>query len=401
MRIADATISAGDLIGDQDLFTVRPGWTRARAQAELEARGFTQAPVTDVPIQRFVTIEGLNSGGETVGEASRLIASEMFIQDTCPLGTALDRLRDQPVLFVRHRTHTIGVLAVADLEQPAVSLLVLGMITATEAALDELIERASSRRWLELLDEEDRQQVNDIYEDRRRHDADFSLVRCLDLPKRVDLSLKLELTQQLGFRSKTAFKRWKETVVTVRNHLAHGSTVLSALPDPAQALDTIAEVRRFATRSWDLVGDEASKVKAFTKANISLMTDPSAQLVGPHAVDSLPVAAPAFVITAANPGGLTNDPVSNMRRTNELQSALEEQNTPFIPVEAGEGDWRERSLLLSATDISPDTVFELAARYGQHSVFRLDDSNVEIVRVNDRQIMHSQPRRLAQRPSPG
>lgn len=393
MRIANTTISAGDLIADQHLFTVRPGWATARAQNELASLGFTQAPVTDVPIRRFVTTEDLTAGAGTVGEVSRAITPEMFIEDACPLGTTLDRLRDHPVLFVRHQSHTIGVLTVADLEQPAVSLLVLGMITSTEAALDELIERASSRRWLDLLDEQSRRQVHDIYEDRRRHDADFSLVRCLDLPKRVDLSLKLELTEQLGFASKTAFKRWKKTVVDVRNHLAHGSTILSALPDPAQALDTIAEVRSFAARSWDLVADEESKLAAFTKAIISMVIEPFSKLTGPNAVGALPVAAPAYVITGENPGGLTSDADSNARRTHELQSALEEQHVPFVPVQAGEDDWRETSLLVSAADLLPDQIFELATRFGQHSVFRLDENHVEIVRVEDEQVLHRQPRR--------
>lgn len=98
MHIADTTISARDLIGNQHLFTVRPGWTAARAQAELMARGFTQAPVTDVPIRRFVTTEALSSNFGTVGEASCAITPEMFVEDACPLGTTLERLRNQPVL---------------------------------------------------------------------------------------------------------------------------------------------------------------------------------------------------------------------------------------------------------------------------------------------------------------
>lgn len=245
------------------------------------------------------------------------------------------------------------MLTVADLEQPAISLLVLGMITSTEAALDELIERASSRRWLDLLNEKGRRQVQDIYENRRRHDADFSLVRCLDLPKRVDLSMKLELTEQLGIESRTAFTQWKKTVVDVRNHLAHGSTILSALPDPAQALDTIAEVRSSAARSWLLVEDEGSKLQALTRATISMVAAPFSELLGPNAVISLPVTAPPFVSTAENPGGLTSNADTNSRHVDELQSALEEEGVPFIPVQAGEGDWQETSLLVSAADLPP------------------------------------------------
>ena len=127
-----------------------------------------------------------------------------------------------------------------------------------------------------------------------------------------------------------------------------------------------------------------------------MVAAPFSELLGPNAVTSLPVAAPAFVITAENPGGLTSNADSNTRYVDELRSALEEEGVPLVPVQAGEGDWQEASLLVSETDLSPDRVFDLAKRFGQHSVFRLDEDHVNIVRVEDEQVLHRQPRR----PSP-
>src|SRR5680860_273645 len=66
MRIADETITVADLVDGQQVFTVRPGWPARKAHAELARRGYSQAPVTDVPIGRFVTVADLDTDTATV-----------------------------------------------------------------------------------------------------------------------------------------------------------------------------------------------------------------------------------------------------------------------------------------------------------------------------------------------
>lgn len=250
LRIADATITAGDLIVDQELFSVRPKAASEGARAELNSEGFDWAPVTDVPIYRYVATSDLTSDVATVEDASRLIDENQWIDETLPLGEVLELLRTNQFLFIRHHRHTVGILTVADLEQPAVTLFVLGLITSAEAALDALIERASDGAWLSYLSEGHQEKVHEVFHERQRRGADLSMIRCLDLAKRVVLLQRLELADDLGFASNGAVERWKDQALHVRNVLAHGDTLLTAIPSPADALEFIGKVREFASTAW-------------------------------------------------------------------------------------------------------------------------------------------------------
>lgn len=250
LRIADATITAGDLIVDQELFSIRPGTPPERARAQLDSKGFDWAPVTDVPIYRYVATSDLTSDVAAVQDASRLLGESHWIDESLPLGEVLELLRTNRFLFVRHHRHTVGILTVADLEQPAVAMFVLGLITSAEAALDVLIERASNGAWLSELSEGHQEKVHEVFRERECRGADLTMIRCLDLAKRVALIKRLKLADELGFASNGAVERWKDEALHVRNVLAHGDTLLTAIPAPADALEFIGRVREFASTAW-------------------------------------------------------------------------------------------------------------------------------------------------------
>jgi hypothetical protein len=392
LQIADETITAGDLIRDQELFTLRPGEPTKRAREALQRRGYTWAPVTDVPISRFVSLNSLEGTGGSIAEVCEPITDEMRVDDSAPLSEALGRLRSHPVLFVHHHGHTVGLLTVADLEQPAVSLLVLGLITSAEAALDELIDRESSGTCFESLTETQQEDVRQVYEARQRADADLSWVRCLDFPKRLTLVKKLGLAGRLGFSSNARFRSWKERSTPVRDVLAQGGTLLQAVPDPRDALDVVVELRRFALQAWGAATDEAELLRAFARAEVWTTTDPISKLAGVAADERLPVSSPAYVLTAENPGAGRATRRDNSERTNQLRDELIEKGVTPAPVRAGAGAWFEGSFLVPEVDLPQDEVLRLAREFQQHSVFCLDTNSIRVIRAEDGSILLEQAR---------
>jgi len=110
-------------------------------------------------------------------------------------------------------------------------------------------------------------------------------------------------------------------------------------------------------------------------------------------VEVLPVEPPAFVITAENPGGVRAPGADNDRWTAELETLLRERGASPHEVVAGSGQWRERGYLVAVAQLRPEDVLAVAARFRQHSVFRLTAETVEIVRVADGATISRRPRR--------
>ncbi len=138
---------------------------------------------------------------------------------------------------------------------------------------------------------------------------------------------------------------------------------------------------------------EEALLEAFERSGITLAGEPGAELIGAEALDVLPVEAPAFVITAENPGGVRAPDADNDRRTGELGALLQERGVRPRHVVAGSGRWRERGYLVAAVQLPLEDVLAVAARFGQHSVFRLTTGTVEIIRVSDGACISRRPRR--------
>jgi hypothetical protein len=259
LAIADEALSAADLVRHQHLTTLPVSMPAAAAAARLADLGYQVAPLTEVPIARYVRGVEL-SGDGPLSDHAHAIDDDQTLPETTPLSVVLDALRRQPFLFVRHRHHVTGIVTRADLEQPVVGLLVLGLVLSVESALDRLVtRRAGDDGWLGLLSEDRAERVRETFRERRRVDADLAPVRCLNLDDRLTLARKLDLHTPLGFTAKQHLKSWAGRVGRVRDHLAHGDTLLSAVPDPSEALETVAQLREVAERAWRAVDDEAPR----------------------------------------------------------------------------------------------------------------------------------------------
>jgi hypothetical protein len=182
-------------------------------------------------------------------------------------------------------------------------------------------------------------------------------------------------------------------VKQARDAVTEGRPVQEAVGDPRRLTALLAELRAVADRARELADSEAGLLEAFERSRITLSDAPEGELIGAGALTPLPAGTPAFALTAENPGGVRSSRADNDRRTAELEALLRERGAHPRHVMAGSGQWRERGCLIPSSQLSLDDVLALAARFGQHSVFRLTEATVEIIRVADGVTLSRRPRR--------
>jgi hypothetical protein len=249
-------LTVADLVRHQQVFTLDGQSNAASAHDQLTKLGFDQAPLRDAPIRRFVRRRALADARGPVEELSEDILPELRISETMSMLEAFERLRDREFLFATHREHVTGLITRSDLGQPSASLLGLGLITATEQALDEIIEKVHGDRWRDKLSASRAAKVSEVYAERQRHNAELSPLRALNLEDRLSLVGSAKgMPQALGFSSKTAFTRWGGQLKRIRNCLAHGDGLLGAVPDPEEALKELHHIREFALQAADVVSE--------------------------------------------------------------------------------------------------------------------------------------------------
>jgi hypothetical protein len=249
-------LTVADLVRHQQVFTLDGQTDAASAYDALNRLGFDQAPLRDAPIRRFVRRHSLSHARGSVDELSEDILPELRISETESMLEAFERLRDREFLFATHREHVTGLITRSDLGQPSVVLLGLGLITAIEQALDEIIAEVHGDFWMNKLSASRAARVSKVYAERRRHNAELSALRALNLDDRLSLVGSAKgMPEALGFPSKTAFRTWGEHLKRIRNCLAHGDGLLGAVPVPEDALKELHHIREFALRAVDIVSD--------------------------------------------------------------------------------------------------------------------------------------------------
>jgi hypothetical protein len=113
--------------------------------------------------------------------------------------------------------------------------------------------RYTNHDWANYLSADRLAKIRDVYEDRRRNNAEVDLLRRSNLDDRLTVVGKVpDLRNALGFTSAKQFDERTTVVKEMRNILAHGNTLLSAAPAPTIALAALDEIRGLAVRFWEL-----------------------------------------------------------------------------------------------------------------------------------------------------
>jgi hypothetical protein len=109
--------------------------------------------------------------------------------------------------------------------------------------------------------------------------------------------------------------------------------------------------------------------------------------------EHLPAAAPIFVLTAYNPGGVDRGEAENEADERLLERELSAAGVPYRPAlgRSPDGSWSEPGVAVARFDRAGACA--LGDRWGQLAVYELTDDQVLVVRGVDARIMRSGARK--------
>src|SRR5690606_37931502 len=96
------SLTVSELVRDQQLWTMSPDLPVSEGHAEMSVRGFDVAPLTEIPIARFVRRGDLdrNDSSLSLKELAHPLTADICIDEAEPLSEVLEALRERPFVFV-------------------------------------------------------------------------------------------------------------------------------------------------------------------------------------------------------------------------------------------------------------------------------------------------------------
>jgi hypothetical protein len=187
-----------------------------------------------------------------------------------------------------------------------------------------------------------------------------------------------DLVSSLGFASKSAFDRGTGFIVELRNHLAHGRSILNLADDAQRVVERIRDLGRLLGRVARLVAERDQVWRAFAATHIVHRHVLETVWSGPGA-GSLPMPLPIHVITACNPFEQVLSAAENTRRNGALCELLSARRLEFQPVlgRSPDGSWSEPSFAIHG--LSRVEACKVARLFGQRAVFELDNDESRVV----------------------
>jgi hypothetical protein len=243
-------------LAELNLQWASPAWSASFAHDWMEKNEFDAAPIEGTDPFLFIA-RGLASDESSVSKHAKPIDSSVLVSADLGLADGISRLKKSPYYFVLKGDRLHGIVTRADLQRPAVNMVLFSLILAAESASNIIILKHLGDSWPAYLSDQGRGKAINAFKPRRKTETQVTLLDCLGLPDRLDLlgECQQALTH-LGFDSKSSLEEWKKRVRPVRNSLAHGRTLLHAESDPVLAIDLFENIRSFAKKIWDLTKDD-------------------------------------------------------------------------------------------------------------------------------------------------
>jgi hypothetical protein len=393
LDLAERMVTVAHLIRNATLYAVSGGDDSEVAYRRLMTLNLDTAPIDEKPIRRFVQREHLAGQSGEVREYAQPIDASVLVAVDLPLAELLDKLSELEFVFVLDRDRVVAIVTRADLQSPLVNLYVLGLLVAAEHALDQLIARYTNNDWERLLSTERFTKILTVYEDRQKTNTEVDLLACSNLDDRLAIAAQLPRVREfLGWTSHTNASNGFKVIKRVRNCLAHGDSLLAAVPDPVEALAAVTSIRSLAERAWQLVGADETLWEIYAATTLFAEIDgETVTLNGPEAAEWPWPAQEAWILTAANPMSLTTTKSQNQRNNQALAEDLRESRFVPVPALGRTGSWEERSWLVVGAP--EDLILSLGRAYGQRAVYHLHAETVEVVACETGETMECTTRR--------
>jgi len=391
--LIEETLTVRDLV-DRQVWTFDPGQPAHEAFASMTAQDFDYAAVGPEPLMRFVSRASLKGAVGTVDEVAQPIPVRSCVDRSLPIGELFGHLEKRDHAFVLNGDHVRWIVTRADLNAPAVGVVVLAYLTAIEGGFRELTRSMSGKRLLEFFDQRSRTEIEELYARKKRNNAAIGIHDCLTLGKWFHVVRSHPpLVSVLGFSDSMAHRSETEGFETLRNSVAHGGRLLDEL-GPEEALKGVRRVRHYAKSVWDAVDRLQPIWEAYLDSEIFITkSGKETPLTGTHSAQSL-TETPLHVITAWNPGSVGTDARQNDIANRQLKKQLTNEGIKGIRPGVGrspDGAHSEESFIVSG--MTRKRAAAVGGLFGQAAIFEIDDTTLRVVRCPDGTVMSERSRR--------
>lgn len=230
-----------------------------KVKAELKRLDFDIAGIRsskDKPIQEFVRTINLQNGNcEKVAEP---IEPTDIIAESTPLIEVLSGLKDSTYFFVLNGRQISGIITRADLQKPAVRILIFGIVSLLEMHLTFLIHtHFPDEKWQYELSPRRIENAETILQKRKARNEEIDLTDCLQFADKRDLVLaSKEMRDHLGLESKKRTKTILRNIEKIRDKLAHSQDIVSGTTWE-ELIGVVQKVEWMLQRSDDIIEKEA------------------------------------------------------------------------------------------------------------------------------------------------
>lgn len=136
---------------------------------------------------RFIALGGDELPNARVGEVAPPIDAEYLVTSTLSLADGVALLLERPFFFVLDRRALVGIVTRADLQRPAVSMVVFSFVLAGEVAMNRIIDDRLGPGCFDKLGEKARADLEALFEQRVRTNTEITKLDCLSLSQRLRL----------------------------------------------------------------------------------------------------------------------------------------------------------------------------------------------------------------------
>jgi len=335
-----------------------PSLARAsEVKAWMEINDFDVAPVqgSDQPMV-VIRSELTDLADERIViTCARSVNNEQLVSGSTSLPRALEILRAHGWFLVYDNGEITGIVTRSDMERPAISIYVFARLISLEHGLRRLLGSYSNTPITDVP-------PSDVDAGGPRYLSDvLKAIRAIPT-----------LVENLGFTSKSAFDRGTGFLVDLRNHLAHGRSILAQTSDAQGAVKRIYDLDRLVSGISCLLTERQQIWNAFESTTIVQKDQVEIIWAGSGSV-KLPLPTPIHILTAYNPFERVLSNEENEKRHEALRRLLFHRPVQFLPVygQSPDGQWIEPSYAVHG--LSRAEACALARDIGQRAIFELDD----------------------------
>ncbi len=145
------------------------------------------------------------------------------------LTTVLERLVEQPVVYVRMMGQVSGIITKGDLQKAPVRMWLFGLVSLLEMHLLRILRaRFEGDGWVELLSRRRVSNAQKVLDERLRRNEAIDLADCLQLSDKATIvASEPALRSELGLGGKKSTARLFREITALRNQLAHAHDIVS------------------------------------------------------------------------------------------------------------------------------------------------------------------------------